>query len=378
MGIYFISMHCGSMENELTPRFGVSDFLAVVNQSLEMAFGAVEVEGEISSYKINHGKYVFFDLKDDTGSVGCFMTVWQVRTPLEDGMRVIIRAVPKVTDWGKFSLTVSAVKPVGEGSLKKSFELLKLKLEKEGLFDVTRKRSLPVMPRRVGVISSTGAAGYADFIKIANDRFGGVHFMVANVQVQGSVAADQIIRAISYFNELSEPPEVLVVIRGGGSADDLAVFNYEPLVRAIAASRIPTLTGIGHEIDESLCDLASDVRAATPSNAAQLLLPDKHVVIDNLRGSLSRAAEVYGNAVELAVERPKKLLEGAIDSWQLQLQKSLDGLRSVRLLLHELNPEEVLRRGYAIVAGMRRVGAQLQILTKDEKIIAKVESYEQR
>ena len=106
----------------MVPRFSVSDFLAVVNQSLEMAFGAIEIEGEVASYKVNHQKYVFFDLKDETGSVSCFMTVWQVRTPIEDGMRVIVRAMPKVTGWGKFSLTVQSITPKGEGSIKKSYQ----------------------------------------------------------------------------------------------------------------------------------------------------------------------------------------------------------------------------------------------------------------
>ena len=110
------------------PRFNVSDFLAVVNQSLEMAFGIVEVEGEVASFKVNHSKYVFFDLKDRDGTVGCFMTVWQLRTPIEDGMRVVVRAMPKVTNWGKFSLTVQEVRPVGEGNLRRSHELLRKKL----------------------------------------------------------------------------------------------------------------------------------------------------------------------------------------------------------------------------------------------------------
>src|SRR5690606_7984944 len=125
----------------------------------------LEVEGEVASYKVNQGKFVFFDIKDESGTLGCFMTVWQQRTPIEDGMKVIVRAIPKLTPWGKFSLTVQSIRPSGEGSLKKSFELLKAKLDKEGLFAVERKRTLPTEPQRIAVISSTQAAGYADFIK---------------------------------------------------------------------------------------------------------------------------------------------------------------------------------------------------------------------
>ncbi len=362
----------------MTPLFSVSDFLAVVNQSLEVAFGAVEVEGEIASFTVNHQKYVFFDLKDASGSVGCFMTVWQLRTPLEDGMKVVVRAMPKVTPWGKFSLTVTEVRLVGEGSLKKSFELLKTKLDEEGLFDPGRKRALPGMPTRVGVVSSTAAAGYADFMKIASDRFSGVTFLVANVQVQGSVAAEQIIRAIEHFNQLQEPPEVLVMVRGGGSADDLAVFNDEPLVRAIAASRVPVLTGIGHETDESLCDLVADVAAVTPSNAAQMLLPDKHVLIARFHEEARQAALTYGRAVGAARESIETVCRAALHSWSERLEQTVQQLTATRALVREYDPEAVLSRGYAILSGTRRVGEMLGIVTKEATITARIETYEER
>src|SRR5664279_3322909 len=162
------------MEKPKLPTFSVSDFIALTNQTLEYAYPIVEVEGEISSFKVNQGKFVFFDIKDAGASVGCFMTVWQLRIPIEDGMKVIVTATPKLTQWGKFSLTVKAVLPSGEGALKKSFELLKAKLEQEGLFLEDRKRTLPPIPQHVAVISSTQSAGYADFMKIVNDRWGGL------------------------------------------------------------------------------------------------------------------------------------------------------------------------------------------------------------
>lgn len=366
------------MENEQTPQFSVSDFLAVVNQSLEVAFGSVYVEGEVASFKVNHQKYVFFDLKDAAGSVGCFMTVWQLRMPLEDGMRVIVRAVPKVTPWGKFSLTVQQVRPVGEGSLKKSFELLKQKLAKEGLFEAERKRSLPAMPHRVAVISSTAAAGYADFMKIANDRFGGVQFQVAHVQVQGSGAADQIIKALSYFNQLPEIPEVIVLIRGGGSADDLAAFNDEPLVRAIAGSRAPVLTGIGHETDESLVDLAADMAASTPSNAAQLLLPDKHALIDRLWARQLSLLESIGRLVDDRLRRLGDSRSGVASVWLRLVDDKLAWIKGQRGQLREYDPEIVLRRGYALVSGNQQVGSIVDITTKDAIMKARIESYDKR
>lgn len=362
----------------MTPRFSVSDFLAVVNQALETAFGSVEVEGEVAEFKVNHKKYVFFNLKDAGGTVGCFMTIWQLRMPVDDGMRVVVRAVPKVTAWGKFSLTVQEIRPVGEGSLKRSMELLKKKLADEGLFDEDRKRLLPKYPRRVAVISSVEAAGYADFMKIAGERWGGAHFLVANVKVQGDGAADQAVRALDYCNQLAELPEVIVILRGGGSADDLASFNDELLVRAVAGSRVPVLTGIGHEVDESLCDLAADVRASTPSNAAELLFPDKRVVVNQLNMQLQGALSVVTREIDDWQERMTDLQQQALAVWQGRI----DGLqREVALkknLIVEYDPEVVLRRGYAIIEGKQQIGDVVKITTKTSIMKARIEHYEKR
>ena len=154
--------------------YSVSDFIATSNDIFEKSFPSVLIEGEISSFKVNQNKFVFFDLKDEESVLGCFMTVWQLRFPLEDGMKVIAQVKPKLTNWGKFSLTVEKITPKGEGSLKKSLEILKEKLTREGLFDENRKRRIPQDLQKVAVISSTQAAGYADFIKIINERWGGL------------------------------------------------------------------------------------------------------------------------------------------------------------------------------------------------------------
>ena len=328
----------------VTPKFSVSEFLAVVNQSLELAFGSVQIEGEVSSFKVNHQKYVFFDLKDDEGTVNCFMTVWQLRMPIHDGMRVVVR----VTDWGKFSLTVQSVQPVGEGNLRKSFELLRKKLSDEGLFDDARKRPLPSRPQHVAVVSSTNSAGYADFIKIANERWGGVRFSVVNVMVQGDTAADQIIRAVEKIESLAELPEVIVVIRGGGSADDLSVFNDELLVRKLASSRVPVLTGIGHEIDTTLCDLVADVRASTPSNAAQLLLPDKQEMIRSIKHQLRGVALQTVRAIDEELELVQAARSNALDSWRQHVEELLSDVQSRIRLISEYDPELALARGYAM------------------------------
>lgn len=326
-----------------------SDFIALTNQTLEYAYPSVEIVGEISSFKINQDKFVFFDIKDENASVGCFMMKFQLRIAVEDGMKVIVTAQPKLTQWGKFSLTVRAIQPVGEGSLKRSFELLKAKLDKEGLFSTERKRVLPEMPAHIGVISSTQAAGYADFIKILDERWGGMEVDVAHTQVQGEKASEQIIRALQHFNESPDPLEVIVIVRGGGSLEDLSSFNDEPLVRAIASSRLPVLTGIGHEIDISLADMAADRAASTPSNAAQMLVPDKKEVLLSLQAKLRRVAM----DMERTYDQKQQKIDADMQSMASLIERQFDVLTNQHSTLlrslSQLNPKNVLKRGYSLV-----------------------------
>lgn len=359
------------MDQTRSLRCSVSDFLALVNQTLDFAYPSVDIEGEVASFKINQNKYVFFDLKDDSGTVNCFMTVWQLRMPIENGMKIVVTATPKLTPWGKFSLTVRALRPVGEGSLKKSFELLQAKLEKEGLFAAERKRSIVFPPHKVAVISSTGAAGYGDFIKILNDRWGSVKVDVAHVQVQGADAPKQMIRALEYLNQ-HDDYDAIAILRGGGSADDLAAFNDEPLVRAVASSRAPIITGIGHEIDTSLVDLAADVRAATPSNAAQLLVPDRHEIMRSVDGSLSRLRPQMQRVVMNLRQTIDDKMISALDHFAHNLQIIDQALDARQKILIQLDPEKALRRGYAIARGTLSVGQQITIETLTKSITAEV------
>lgn len=362
----------------MAPKLSVSDFIAITNQTLEYAYPVVEIEGEVASFKVNQGKFVFFDLKDAGGSVGCFMMLFSLRVPIEDGMKVVVTATPKLTQWGKFSLTVKSIRPSGEGSLKKSFELLLAKLDKEGLFAPERKRPLPAIPKHIAVISSPQAAGYADFIKIIGDRWGGLRIDVAAVTVQGADAPDQIMRALKYFNEQEELPEVIVIIRGGGSADDLSAFNDEQLVRAIAASRVPTLTGIGHEVDESLSDMAADVRAATPSNAAQILVPDRHEIIRSARSRVQNILPSMTHAITASRQQVAQKIADAVRHTEDHLQYRRESIRQTRLLLDELNPERVLERGYALIRGQLKIGEAIGIETASAIIKARIESHEQK
>ena len=357
--------------------YSVSDFIATSNDIFEKSFPSVLIEGEISSFKVNQNKFVFFDLKDEESVLGCFMTVWQLRYPLADGMKVIAQVKPKLTNWGKFSLTVEKITPKGEGSLKKSLEILKEKLTREGLFDESRKRRIPQDLQKVAVISSTQAAGYADFIKIINERWGGLKIIVAHTQVQGMAASDQIIRAIDFLNSQSELPDVIAIIRGGGSADDLAVFNDEKLVRAVANSRVPIITGIGHEIDQSLCDLAADFAASTPSNVAQILTPNKFDEMRFLRSKILRTNDLLLSKI---AELKKTNREKNQEIRDRILQNILDQKREIQAkkrILESYNPQNILAKGYALISGEIATGKEITIKTIDKTITAEVKNVNQ-
>lgn len=383
------------------PHFSPTEAIKEINATLDQFCSDFLVEGEVTGFKVSQGKWVFFDLKDEESSVNCFMPVWDLRMPIEDGMKVIIQGVPKVTKWGRFSFTVKTIRPVGEGSLKKSFEMLKKKLKAEGLFDPAKKRGIPDNLEKIGVISSTQAAGYADFIKILNARWGGMKIKVAHTQVQGLDAPDQIIRALNYFNEKAEV-EIIAILRGGGSADDLSAFNDEKLVRAIAASKIPVITGIGHEIDESLADLAADARASTPSNAAELLSRDRKAEKKNLKTKILNLGRNLVSQIEMeraenrrGVER---ISEGILNRYiepmrgenREKVRRIFEKIRQEILMLDNylkgqqkvlevLNPEKVLSQGYAILAGKLSPGSVVKITTKTKEIKAEVkEIYERK
>lgn len=351
----------------------VSDFVALVNQTLEYAYPTVSVIGEVSEFRVSQGKWVSFKLKDDGAVIDCFMGIYQLRIPLEDGMKVMIVAAPRLNaKWGKFSLNVRAVKPVGEGSIKKSFELLKAKLEAEGLFASERKRPLPRVPTHVAVITSTESAAYADFCKIINERWGGMDIEVAHTQVQGEPAADQIIRAIRHFNSQEKLPEVLVIIRGGGSAEDLMTFNDELLAREIAGSRIPTLVGVGHEVDHSLADMVADRRAATPTNAAEILAPDRNEIIRSAHQQATSLGYQLAQAIDQHMQRTRDQLQVTFQRIRERLDDHYERLASLRLVISQANPENILKKGYALLRGEQNVGGVIEVETFESLLTAEV------
>ncbi len=355
----------------------VSQFVQGLNAALEEAlfpYGAT-IEGEVAEYRVSQEKWVWFLLKDATAVVPCFSTVWQLRQPLEDGMKVRVHGVPKVhAKSGKFSVNVDRVEMVGEGALKRAFELLKKKLEMEGLFAPGRKRPLPRFPERIGLIASTESAAYTDFLRILGNRWGGLVVQAAHVQVQGRDAVRDIVGAFAYFNAHPELADVLVLTRGGGAMEDLHAFNSEEVVRAVFGAKRPVIVAVGHERDETLADYASDVRASTPSNAAERLVPD--------RRDLEREIDAFVRTAERGLEKEIARLGHRLFDLEHQLQEQVRSARAEfdavmsdlemqlsafegRLkvlsgsverderLLRSFDPRGVLKRGYAIVRDLK-------------------------
>lgn len=329
--------------------FGVSDFVAVFNQTIEYAYPSVTVVGELANFRVSKNRWVYFDLKDESASVKFFGTVYQLPGPLEDGLMVQVTGTPRLHPLYGFSITAQSIQPVGEGSLKRAAALLEEKLRKEGLFDASRKRPLPYPPKRIGLITSGESAAYHDFIKILNERWGGIEIELADVQVQGERAPGQLIAALDYFNTHEKPVDVLVMTRGGGSAEDLAAFNHEQLTRAVATSRIPTIVAIGHEVDISLAELAADQRASTPSNAAQLLVPDKWAILENVQNAQIALGNYLQSNISDASDRLRSDVTELTQVTNQFLRDIRHELRLRRQVLAALSPTDALRRGYAVL-----------------------------
>lgn len=345
------------MQQVLTQTLSVSQALKLCNS----LFNDVEliVEGEVAQFGVSRGTYVFFDLKDENeeARAGCFMMAFQLTVPLENGMRVQVVAKPGIyTKSGSFRLTVRKVLPLGEGSLKRAFELLKAKLEQEGLFAPGRKRALPRYPARVGVIASTESAGYGDFKRIVSARLPGLALTVTHVAVQGKDAEQEICSAFDYLNSYYDL-DCIVLIRGGGSLEDLHAFNSEPVARAIVRSKAPVIVGVGHERDVTIADFCADVRASTPSNAAQLLVPMKEEVVRHVESLLSKGHHRVSSYIQLhkekVVAKASAIHQKAIHAIQLQEQTVKTKLETITAL----SPHRTLERGYSITT------------TKDGKLV---------
>lgn len=349
-----------------------AEFVALLNQTLEAAWPVVAIEGELSDFRVSKNKWVYFDLKDEEASVRFFGSIYNLPGPLEDGLIVRVVGAPRLHPRFGFTVNVQSIVPVGEGALRKAAELLRRKLEAEGLFVPERKRALPAIPERIGLITAASSAAYVDFLKILNERWGGLEIQLIDVYVQGEQAPVQIVSAIEEFNKRAEPPEVLVITRGGGSLDDLAAFSDERVVRAVAASRVPTLVAIGHEVDLSLAELAADMRASTPTNAAGLLVPDKHHELAALALAGTNLGKVIGVLYEdlaastaQSAQQLKVLLKNVLAS-------ELDKLIALKRLAELLSPRAALKRGYAIIFANGRYVTSVKHAAKGDKLSAEL------
>ena len=259
--------------------FSVSEITRTVRAVLEDEIGTVWVEGEVSNYRKQASGHQYFTLKDAQAQLAC---VWFARggsrlkqVALTDGMQVQVRGALTVYEArGQYQLNVQLVQAGGAGLLQAKFEALKRKLEAEGLFAAERKRELPGFPAVVGIVTSPTGAALRDMLHVLARRAPWLRVIVSPARVQGEGAAAEIAAGIAALNELAAPPDVIVIARGGGSVEDLWAFNEEVVARAIVASAIPVVSAVGHEIDFTIADFAADLRAPTPSAAAELIAPD--------------------------------------------------------------------------------------------------------
>jgi len=346
------------------PIFAPSDFVAVLNQTLDYAYPNVLIRGEVAEFRIRKNRWVYFKLVDSTASVSFFGTVQQLSHEVKEGMLFQVRGFPRLHQLYGFSIQVQFMQPVGEGSIKKSADILIEKLKKEGLFDASHKKFVEVPPRRIGLITSVESAAYHNVIKILNQRWGGLSIELIDVHVQGESAQSDIIDALYTFEQQSTPPDAVLITRGGGSAEDLSVFSSEPVTRAVASCSIPTVVAIGHETDVSLAELAADMRASTPSNAAELLVPDRKDVRQYLQQSQETlrlySHRVLGSQRDELVEQRKQL--------DMLVLSCLDwhktNLNRMKQIIMALDPNVLLQRGYSVIrdeAGqVIRSGAMLQ------------------
>jgi len=351
----------------------VSRLNLLLRELVEDNFMQVVVEGEISNFSTPASGHCYFSLKDADSQLRAVMFRSQSRllgfTP-QNGMQVICSGrVTLYTQRGELQMVVEKLEPKGVGSLQLAFEQLKSRLAAEGLFDAGRKRPLPAFPQTVGVVTSATGAAIHDILNVLRRRGAGVHVLLRPVRVQGEGAAAEIAEAIAELNRQGEA-DVLIVGRGGGSLEDLWAFNEEPVARAIFGSRIPVISAVGHEVDYSIADFTADLRAATPSAAAELVSKSRLELEGHLDHLLLRLAGQMRNRLDLCHQRLAGLLSRLRSPQQLlahKRQRRDDLERRLRLAmerrlrdqgrqlaaladrLHSLSPLQTLGRGYAIV-----------------------------
>ena len=353
----------------------VTELTAALKSAIEEQFSSIWVAGEISNFSQPQSGHCYFTLKDDAAQLRAVMwrqTAARQKFELRDGLEVVCCGRLDVYGpRGTYQLVVEEMQPRGVGALELALRQLRDKLAKEGLFDPQRKRPLPRFPRRIGVVTSPTGAAIRDFLEVLRRRWRGVEVLILPTRVQGEGAAAEIAAAIRTAQQIRPTLDVLIATRGGGSLEDLWCFNEEPVVRALAESRIPTISAIGHEIDVTLSDLAADVRALTPSEAAERVVPsaDEAAALVTALGRRMQLATAHRVArlrslIDSLASRPvlARPLEGIqlrgrrLDELAVRIHAAMQtsaGERRARLAatagkLESLSPLAVLGRGYSV------------------------------
>jgi exodeoxyribonuclease VII large subunit len=344
----------------------VSELTTRIRDLLGKNFTDIWVEGEISNCREAQSGHLYFTLKDDRSQVRCVFFKQQqrgVKFRPEDGLHVAVRGSISVYEArGEYQIYVENLEPVGLGALQLAFEQLKKRLEVEGLFATERKKPLPMLPSRIGLITSPRGAAVRDVVRILRRRFPNVHLMVFPVRVQGEGAAAEIVKALKFFNQ-KKLVDVLILARGGGSMEDLWVFNEESLARAIAASEIPVISGVGHETDFTVADFVADVRASTPSAAAEL-------VVQTRREFDRRVADLRDTLASLVRYRLLDLSKRVHElSARRGFRRPLDLLRQQRQRADEMTSRLALGLRARLEQSRKRFTAlQLRIATFDFRV----------
>ena len=327
----------GDLFPQTSKVFTVSELTRSIRGTLETRFAAVWVQGEISNYKLHPSGHQYFTLKDQRAQISCVIwrdTMAPLRQALADGAQVqVYGAVTVFEAQGKYQLRVEILQPRGVGLLQAKFEALKRKLEAEGLFASERKRPLPKFPQRIGIVTSPSGAAIRDMLNVLRRRAPWLQILINPARVQGTGAAQEIavaIRELATPNEAFAPVDLIVVTRGGGSIEDLWEFNEEIVARAIFHSAVPIVSAVGHEIDFTICDFVADLRAPTPSAAAELIVPD---IID-LQHRIDGCGRALARQLLNRVREVQQRLDHARETVQRCLAHRLDGYK--RGLLHAL------------------------------------------
>jgi len=380
------------LENEIQI-LTVSELTKEIRKTLEESFEQVSVIGEISNFKAHVSGHWYFSLKDANAVINC--TMWKgfnqyvFFTP-QDGMKIIVNG--KLTVYpprGSYQLDIRSMKPAGLGELQEAFEKLKKKLEAEGLFDEKFKKSIPSFPQKIGVVTAIDGAAFRDLVSVAERRFPLAEIVIAPARVQGSGAAESIVNSIKLLNEYTGI-DVIIVARGGGSIEDLWAFNEEIVARAIFKSKVPIISGVGHEVDFTIADYVADLRAPTPSVAMEIATPDINEIENFINEFLAKSSSNIKDIIETKIQDvssfsrsygfrlPMDILNRKTQQVDMSMSKVLQSIEKYSMIydkkisllsksLESYDIHRVLKRGFVLVKQNSKFVTRASNFNKEKK-----------